>query len=179
MSFSRFSNVFTTIVSVVSLIAIILAYQNEILLFIQQYSEVVITFGVVLIYAVFLTAVFYFARNRRIKRNTLRALAPCIIEFKQFIIDQRIKQISDSSEFDSREFNERVKSEWNTVCEILKELGIPFPEGIPPREVAASTYLEMLIPLAINGDIDEARLFFRRMQGESVDGFFVGLKFWG
>ena len=54
MSFSRFSNVFTTIVSVVSLIAIILAYQNEILLFIQQYSEVVITLSVAFLYAVFL-----------------------------------------------------------------------------------------------------------------------------
>ncbi len=179
MSLRRILDVFTLFASVISLLAIILVYQYEILGFIQQYSEAVITFGVVLIYAVSLAAIFYFARKRRIKRNKLRKLAPDIIEFRLFITDQHIKQISDSPEFDSKEFNERVKSEWNTVCEILKALGLPFPEGIPPREMAASTYLEMLIPLAINGDIDEARLFFRRMQGESVDGFLVGLKFWG
>lgn len=179
MSFSRFSNVFTTIVSVVSLIAIILAYQNEILLFIQQYSEVVITFGVVLIYAVFLTAVFYFARNRRINRNKLRGLAPGIVNLRRLLTDGNINLISHSPEFDVNEFGESFKSGWITVCEVLEELDIPFPQGFPPREVRASTYLEMLFPLAMNGDIDEARLFFRRMQGESVDGFLVGLKFWG
>ena len=111
--------------------------------------------------------------------SKLRGLAPDIVELRRFITDQHIKQISDSPEFDAEEFDERVKSEWNTVCEVLKDLDIPFPQGIPPREVGAFTYLEMLLPLAINGDIDEARLFFRRMQGESVDGFLVGLKFRG
>ena len=93
--------------------------------------------------------------------------------------DGNINLMSDSLEFDVKEFGESFKSGWITVCEVLEELDIPFPQGFPPREVRASAYLEMLFPLAMNGDIDEVRLFFRRMQGESVDGFFVGLKFWG
>ena len=79
MSLRRLSDVFALLVSGISLLVLILVYQNEILGFIQQYSEAVITFGVVLVYLVSLAAILYFARNRRIKRNKLRGnLKECV-----------------------------------------------------------------------------------------------------
>ena len=177
MSFSRFSNVFTTIVSVVSLIAIILAYQNEILLFIQQYSEVVITLSVAFLYAVFLSAGFYIGQKRRFRRNKLRDLAPKISELNWFVVDQRIYRLSSSPEFDEASALQEFRRDWNPLTEALAELSIPYPQG----EITLKqwrTYLEMLFPLALIGDIDQARHILRRIEGKPVETFWSRLKFW-
>lgn len=178
MSLRRVSDVFTIIVSGISLIILILVYQAQILKFIQQYSEAVITTGVVLIYAIVLLTGIYFGRRRRIKRNKLRSLALDISRLKWFVTEQRIKQQSSSPDFDRNEFSKRFNDDWMTIQDTLKELDIPFPQGDGPNKISVYQYLDLLLPLSVTGDIEEARLLLHRLRGESVGGLWASLKFW-
>ena len=164
MSFSRLSNVFATVVSVVSLIAILLANQQEIIEFIDRYSVAFFTSAVVLIYAVSISTIFYFARQRRIRRNKFRMLAPSLLTLNWFVIDQRILRLASSPEFDDTTARQNFERDWRPITEILAELNIPYPQRDASME-ELRTYLGMLSPLSVQGDVDDARLILDRIKG--------------
>ena len=178
MSLRKFSDVFTILVSGISLVILILVYQAQILEFIQQYSEVVITTLVAVVYLVIFSTGIYFGRRRRIKRNKFRSLALGISSLKWLITDQRIKQQSSSPDVDGNEFRKRFENDWTTIQNTLKELDIPFPQDDGPPKISIYRYLDLLLPLSVTGDIEEARVLLLRLRGEPVGGFWASLKFW-
>ena len=170
------------IVGLALLTAAILANQDNILGFMQRYADVVLTISVFIVYLVLLIGAAYLGRRSQKRKNSLRSTAKELAELRMCLN----RAVTDMLNYAGDDYNydpvfQLFKNKWSTTGELLSNLAIPYPAIESADEFGVVTwtlYLDMLFPLAVTGDLEEARLVLLRVEEKPVDTFQIALERW-
>ena len=128
-----------------------------------------ISMGVlIIIYSASIVSMLVLGLKRQSQKRKLRNLSKAIAELKQLANASKfIKSESEVSKY-ADEFAENVVA----LIKELDQLSIPSPTNTDDQILNVwITYLDMLLPLALTGDIYEARLIIDRMEGNLKGNF--------
>ena len=124
-------------------------------------------------YFVFIIVMVVQILRKQSQRNKLRNLSKSIAELKQFI--NAIKFMRTESDVSA--YAEKYGKKVADLKEGLSQLDIPFPtntdDQVPETWI---TYLDMLLPLALSGNIYEARLILARIEEDYKDTLWSWLR---
>lgn len=117
---------------------------------------------VIIVYSASILGMLVLGFRRQSQKRKLRNLSKSIAELKQ--LANAIKFIRSESEVST--YVEKVAA----LMEDLNQLDIPFPTNTDGQPLKVwITYLDMLLPLALSGDIYEARLTLDRIEENYKD----------
>ena len=123
----------------------------------------------IVVYSASIVSMLVLGLKRQSQKRKLRNLSKAIAELKQLAIAIKFNE----SESEVSTYVEKVAA----LMEDLNQLDIPFPTNTDGQILKVwITYLDMLLPLALSGDIYEARLTLARIEENYQDNFWSSLR---
>ena len=133
----------------------------------------------VLLIVIYCGSLLYFGYvefKRGTQRQRLQNLAKEISELKQLGNEMLLKVNTSAPKEELDELSQKIQGISAKLSQNLAQLDIPSPPALQDTEDTANfslwtTYLDMLLPLALVGHVSEARLVLDRVQGKQIDSF--------
>ena len=129
--------------------------------------------SLIIIYCSSLLYFFYMECRRGIQRQRLQNLAKEISELKQIGNKMLLKINTSAPKEELEKLTQKIQGRPAKLSQHLAQLDIPSPHALQDTENTTNfslwiTYLDMLLPLALVGNVSEARLVLDRVQGKQI-----------